>query len=390
MKLLFVHDVKARLFGDKVFARSFGYDIWKERYLPSFDVITVLTRNMKSEVDLSGKLDLLSGKNVYYDARIGSFKGPGSFFSKRIRRIIRDDISASDFVICRLDSFLGLIAIRECKRLKKPFLVEVVGCVWDSFWNHGLFGKILAPFLFFQTRSAIKNSKYVIYVTKSFLQKRYPTKGLHINVSNVKIDSLNANCVNERIAKYSNIKGRKIILGTAANVDVKYKGQQFVIKALSLLKKDGFSNFEYQLPGSGDNSYLRRIAKKYNVLDKIVFKGSMTHETIMKWYKDIDVYIQPSLQEGLPRSVIEAMSTGCFCIGSNVAGIPELIDSNFVLNKHSICRDLCSILKRIDSKTMQEQALINYNNSKDYYNETLIERRLSFFEKIIENEKKRI
>ena len=36
MKLLFVHDVKADIYENDVFARSYGYDIWNERYLPIF------------------------------------------------------------------------------------------------------------------------------------------------------------------------------------------------------------------------------------------------------------------------------------------------------------------------------------------------------------------
>ena len=44
---------------------------------------------------------------------------------------------------------------------------------------------------------------------------------------------------------------------------------------------------------------------------------------------NIDVFIMPSLQEGLPRSMVEAMSRGCNVIGSRVGGIPELLDDNF-------------------------------------------------------------
>lgn len=55
-------------------------------------------------------------------------------------------------------------------------------------------------------------------------------------------------------------KGR-IILGTAGFVNLKTKGQHDVIRALGELKKRGDTNYEYQLVGLGDESFLRSIAK---------------------------------------------------------------------------------------------------------------------------------
>ena len=51
---------------------------------------------------------------------------------------------------------------------------------------------------------------------------------------------------------------------------------------------------------------------------------------------ECDIYLQPSLQEGLPRSVIEAMSRGCACIGAATAGIPELLESEYVVKRKSV------------------------------------------------------
>lgn len=64
MKLLFVHDVKAKIYKDEIFARSYGYNIWKERYLPSFDNIQVVFRTKKSYIDLNGISDKSSGPSI--------------------------------------------------------------------------------------------------------------------------------------------------------------------------------------------------------------------------------------------------------------------------------------------------------------------------------------
>ena len=382
MKLLFVHDVKAEIFNDEVFARSYGYDIWKERYLPSFESINVVFRTQKVKNDLNGFSDKSSGPNVFFDTRIGMFMGPDVFFNRRIKSLLKEDIENADFIIVRLDSFMGLLTIKMCRYMKKPYLIELVGCAWDSFWNHGLSGKILAPYLFLRTKREVYNSPFVVYVTSEFLQRRYPTKGINTNISNVKLNEQNPNDLIKRLAKIE-ASSSKIVLGTAANVDIKYKGQQYVIEALGRLKKDGIDNFEYHILGAGDQSFLRCVAKKNNVENQIKFLGSYPHEKVFAWLKnDIDVYIQPSLQEGLPRALIEAMSVGLPCIGSDVAGIPELLDSKCVFNrKGNKANSIMKLLKSLDISNMKLQAERNYKEAEKYNYNNLLHKRFEMFER---------
>ena len=51
---------------------------------------------------------------------------------------------------------------------------------------------------------------------------------------------------------------------------------------------------------------------------------------------DSDIYIQPSLQEGLPRAVVEAMSTALPCIGFNTGGIPELLEPEYIVKLKNV------------------------------------------------------
>lgn len=382
MNLLFVHDVKAEIYGNDVFARSYGYNIWKERYLPNFNKIQVCFRTKKTNKNLKGISDISSGPCVGFDKRIGMFKGPEVFLCKRIKEILRDDIKQNEAVIVRLDSFLGLQTISECRRANKPYMIELVGCAWDSFWNHGLSGKMLAPYLFMRTKKEVKRAPFVVYVTSEFLQNRYPTKGVNTNISNVKLNKQNPEDLDRRLEKIANSK-EKIILGTAANVDIRYKGQQFVIEALGILKKKGFTNFEYQILGAGDQTFLLNMAKKYNVQDQVKMLGSFSHEKVFEWLKkNLDVYIQPSLQEGLPRSVIEAMSVGLPCIGSDVAGIPELLDSVWVFpRKKNKGKEIAELLLKIDKNNLEEQAIRNFKEAKKYDYDLLLEKRYEILEK---------
>ena len=380
MKLLFIHDIKAKCFDGKTYARSYGKEVW-DRYLAVFDSIKVCTRCYESDaLDVKG-VDLLTCDRVEFDKRIGMFKGPEVFFNRRVKEILREDIREADAVILRLDSFLGLMTARECRRIGKPYLIEVVGCAWDSFWNHGIDGKILAFPLFLMMKDAIKKSPYVVYVTKYFLQGRYPTKGKNINISNVSIPSHDDNILAERLKKIKRIGKDDIIhLFTAANVGVRYKGMHFVVEALALLKNQGYTNYVYHMIGEGDQTYIRTVAERCGVGNQIVFHGAVSHQGVMELLKTkADIYVQPSLQEGLPRSVIEAMSLGVPCLASDVAGIPELLDEQFMFDrKKNIPQQLVNMIKAVDAATMLQQAMENFDKAKDYETPVLNKRRTDF------------
>lgn len=108
MKLLFVHDVKAFEFNGEYYARSYGYNIFFERYLNVFDSITVCCRVIHALESPEGMIDKSTDSNVTFENRIRNFKGPDAFLDKKIKKILIQNIKNADAVIVRLDSFLGL------------------------------------------------------------------------------------------------------------------------------------------------------------------------------------------------------------------------------------------------------------------------------------------
>ncbi len=51
----------------------------------------------------------------------------------------------------------------------------------------------------------------------------------------------------------------------------------------------------------------------------------LTQDRLLEYYRKTQVYCQPSLSEGLPNTLCEAMSCGCIPVGSDAGGIPEAI-----------------------------------------------------------------
>lgn len=333
----------------------------------------------KEDLDKYSKIDL-DRLIVTSLPSLSSLKGMILNKSK-VDRLLINEFKKADFVIVRLPSFIGISAVKLAKKYKKPLLIELVGCPLDAFWNHSLKGKFIAPLMYHQTKKIIREATHVVYVTNKFLQKRYPTNGQSVNCSNVTLTDFNSFVLDARHKKIDKMKSKgKIVLGTIGATSIKYKGQQDVIKALGKLKKQGNAVFEYHLVGSGDNSYLRKQADKYDVSDLVKFKGPIPHNKIYEWLDSIDIYIQPSKTEGLPRALIEAMSRGCPAIGSDAGGIPELLESE-VLYKNSWNNhgEICEILNQFNECFMHSKASRNYLEAKSYRKEIIENRRLEFF-----------
>ena len=74
-----------------------------------------------------------------------------------------------------------------------------------------------------------------------------------------------------------------------------------------------------------DEKKLRSLVKKLNLEDKVKFLGHMTHKEIVKYHYLADVFVRPSLSEGLGNVFLEAMATGLPIIGTPVGGIPDFL-----------------------------------------------------------------
>ncbi|MGJ4063917.1 glycosyltransferase family 4 protein [Limosilactobacillus mucosae] len=372
MKLVFAHDHKLRRIGDEYYTTGGLSDSITGRYLAFFDSLTIFCRVIKKQT-YDNKLFKIKNKSI----TIKPVSENGSLMiSKEIAKEMEDEISSSDGLIVKLHSFVAEKAIKYARKHKIPYLVELVGDPWDAYWNHGTLGKIVAPWMYLITKREVKRAPYVIYVTKEYLEKRFPTNGNWIACSDVELNPNDDSALKKRIEKIRKINSDSpIIIGTLAQIDVKYKGQEYVIAALSKLKN---RNFIYKIAGNGNKDYLTKIAKKYNVLDKVEFCGNLDHSRVFDWLDSIDFYIQPSKQEGLPRSLAEAISRACPAAGSNVGGIGELINHKYLFKKGNV-GEIVNILDNLDKQELEKMAIDNFNNSKNYNKQLLDKRRNEFY-----------
>ena len=104
------------------------------------------------------------------------------------------------------------------------------------------------------------------------------------------------------------------------------KGFQFLIRALPQIIEKAAHNFEIEIVGDGPyHGELLKLAEKLAVASHIHFAGSVPYSELPQKYQDADIFILPSLAEGMPLVVLEAMGTGLPIVASRVQGIDELV-----------------------------------------------------------------
>ena len=327
MRLLFVHD--HRFYRDDagtVFTSgSLPAAVW-DRYLEHFETLRVVGRDGGPPPSGAG-LALSSRPCVDFDLISGVSYGQLIRGSGGIRERVRAAVADCDAAIVRLPSELGFLAETECRRQGKAYAVEMVGCAWDAMRNHGSrAARLYAPIFFQRTRRALRRAPLSLYVTTRWLQQRYPTDGKAYGASDVEIASMSEAELAARQARLAAIAGGQApVLGTIASLRIRSKGVQTALAALEALRKEGLE-LRYRVLGGGDAAPWIALAERHGVADLVSFDGIRpAGEGVRQWADGIDIHLQPSFQEGLPRATVEAMSRGAACIGSTCGGIPELI-----------------------------------------------------------------
>jgi len=82
------------------------------------------------------------------------------------------------------------------------------------------------------------------------------------------------------------------------------------------------------LVGDGpDGPSLRERAKRLENPSIVVFEGAVNQDNIRALYEAADIFCLPSLAEGIPVVLMEAMAMEIPCVTTHITGIPELIGS---------------------------------------------------------------
>jgi glycosyltransferase involved in cell wall biosynthesis len=383
MNALFCHDhVFALESTGKVYSSGqFSAPIW-DRYLEVFDTLTVVGRcRPLLEGESTAGLNLASrpGVTFVFLPNLASIAG---LMWRRIeaKRILAETMKAADAVIVRLPSEIGVLGAKLARTLEKPAAVEVAGCPWDGLWHYGTWqAKAYAPLRTWQMRRELGKAAFALYVTRQFLQRRYPTRGHGVAVSDVEIGAIDPRVLDRRLMRIEQ-RSAPLVLGLIGAIGNEIKGVRTVLEALARTR-DALPPFEFRVLGPGDARPWQELAARRGLADAVRFCGVLpSGAAVFDWLDEVDIYLQPSFKEGLPRAMVEAMSRACPALGSTAGGIPELISAD-CLHRPGDAAQLGRLLIRAagDSDWQRNQATRNFQHAGAYAADVLDARRRAFW-----------
>jgi len=123
-------------------------------------------------------------------------------------------------------------------------------------------------------------------------------------------------------------KENKIFRGCTVGRLVSAKGHYFLLKAIKKCKENGI-NIRWDFIGDGpQRQVLTQLAKSLHISQQVKFLGAKDREKAFDYIKQCDVFALTSLAEGIPVSLMEAMSLKKPVISTKINGIPELIQDS--------------------------------------------------------------
>jgi glycosyltransferase involved in cell wall biosynthesis len=248
-----------------------------------------------------------------------------SFFSA-----VNYAVRQNDRVLCRLPGASGLVAVLLGRLNRRWIGCEVVGDVRDVELGSkpSKIGSALGRVAAFLTRFAVRQADAVRYMTKATLQNSYPAaRGAQVvGFSSVTLDSF---WFEKQWAPHS---PRVPVLLNVGTMEKSYKGQDSLIRLVSRLRQSGV-DARLNLVGEGRHrGELEHLAFTLGVADLVEFKGYVRDRNVMRELMiESDLFLLPSLTEGLPRALLEAMAVGVPSVASRAGGCVELLSADFTV-----------------------------------------------------------
>lgn len=242
-------------------------------------------------------------------------------------------------------------------------IVHVQGSVGASFWRKAIFIYITKFFhkmvvwhmhagrfaVFYQQHryavSKVVNKSDVIIALseywKEYFKNEFPTKRVEI-IKNV----ISAPRIHKQQTGYFTL----LFLGLLG----KNKGIYDLLECIRDHKVEFQGKLKLYIGGNGEIEHVKQLIKEYGIADIVIFEGWVSGDKKIELLNKSDAYILPSYKEGLPISILEAMSYEMPIISTPVGGIPEIVsngENGYLVepgNKEDIYKAIMSLLNDAD------------------------------------------
>ncbi|MAM28741.1 MAG: colanic acid biosynthesis protein [Flavobacteriaceae bacterium] len=103
------------------------------------------------------------------------------------------------------------------------------------------------------------------------------------------------------------------------------KGYDYALQACKLLKEQGLA-FHYTIIGGKGDEELQFLIHDLGLQNSVTLENRLPQTAVFKKMCNASLLLMPSLEEGLPNVLVEAMAVGLPVLSTNCGGVPELIE----------------------------------------------------------------
>ena len=140
---------------------------------------------------------------------------------------------------------------------------------------------------------------------------------------------------------------------------IRRKGLQFLIDAIPQIAQAATYPFIIKVVGDGpDKDGFVAQAEELGVSNYLRFVGYVDHGKLPEYYLDADVFILPSLAEGMPNVVLEAIGSGLPVVATRVAGSEDLVrdgDNGFLVEPRDVNALAQAVIALINQRGLREK-----------------------------------
>jgi len=157
----------------------------------------------------------------------------------------------------------------------------------------------------------------------------------------------------------------KNLIGTIANL-YPTKGIEYLIEAANLIKTNHLSlssNLLFVIIGEGpERKKLEKLIKKYDLETSFFLVGHLPDAR--QYLKAFDVFVLPSVKEGFPYAILEAMAAGVPIVASEVGGIPEMVSLHLSsVNERTVLTESAFFLSEPKNSQQLAENILYFLNS---------------------------
>ena len=89
-----------------------------------------------------------------------------------------------------------------------------------------------------------------------------------------------------------------------------------------------YPNLKFYIAGNGPlERHLKKLVSSLNLESNFFFAGNVNHATLLKYYQNATVFVLPSYREGLPTTLLEAMSCGVAVVATSIPGVSDVVEN---------------------------------------------------------------